>query len=58
MKNDNGFEFCEGYCGFACVDGLCQQIEGMDCFNCFFYKGCEDCCFVDTDICVEKIEES
>lgn len=44
-------EICKGYCGVVCVSGyLCKG----DCDNCFFYNGCEDCCFVDTEYCEYK----
>ncbi len=47
---------CGGYCGVACVDGHCPIANrdeyaerGYDiisnCDDCFYYRGCEDCCF-------------
>ena len=44
---------CSGYCGVACVDGTCPQIENKRyrCEDCWLYKGCEDCCFDGTNMC-------
>lgn len=53
---------CKGYCGLACVDGSCpianrEEYEDCcipvvkNCWDCHFYKGCEDCCFLGTDFC-------
>lgn len=39
---------CQSYCGIACVSG--NHCNG-DCDNCFFYQGCDDCCFCDTEYC-------
>lgn len=55
-------ERCNDYTGIACVDGSCpianmeEYIErGMDvirkCEDCFYYKGCGDCCFSGTEFC-------
>ncbi len=54
---------CSGYCGIACVNGTCPKAlaeeyeeRGMDmvkdCSECSFYRGCEDCAFLDTVFCV------
>lgn len=44
---------CKGYCGLSCVDGSCPQIEdkSYDCSECWLYKGCDDCCYVDSEYC-------
>ena len=50
MKN----EFCDAYCGVACVNGSCPKIENKQyhCIDCWLYKGCKDCCFYgDIDFC-------
>lgn len=60
-------KYCKGYCGVACVDGSCPMANREEyeeraypitkhCKNCFFYNGCEDCCFAGTDMC-DKYEE-
>lgn len=60
-KNDG---YCSGYCGIACVDGSCPLFNMVKCIgkgksvthfciNCFYYKGCVDCCFFGTELCVE-----
>lgn len=58
---------CPNYCGIACVDGSCPKANyeeylerGYDvvrnCEECIYYKGCEDCCFNNTNECpVENI---
>ena len=54
---------CRNYCGVACVDGTCPMANREEyeercipvvtsCKNCFYYKGCEDCCFNGTEYCV------
>ena len=58
---------CNGYCGVACVDGRCPialynedftQFERKpSCKDCFYYKGCEDCCFEGMDMCEKGGEE-
>lgn len=56
--------FCPGYCGLVCVDGTCPMANreeyaerGYDivhnCGECHYYRGCEDCCFKNTEDCVE-----
>lgn len=56
---------CRDYVGVACVDGSCPKANaeeyeesGMDvisnCNDCFYYKGCEDCAFLDTEYCTGK----
>ncbi len=51
-------EFCRGYIGFACVNGSCPKANlgeyaerYMDCKNCFYYRGCEDCAFLGMEYC-------
>lgn len=57
---------CSGYCGISCVDGSCPKANqdeyaerGYDvvrkCEDCSFYKGCKDCCFKDTNMCIAEI---
>lgn len=58
---------CTGYCGVACVDGHCPiALYNEDstmferkpsCNDCFYYKGCEDCCFYETEMCEHKTEK-
>lgn len=60
-------ERCEGYCGVACVDGSCPIAlyhedftlfeRKPSCKDCFYYKGCEDCYFKDTDMCDHTVEK-
>lgn len=40
-------KFCPEYCGVACVNGTCPQIENTRyrCDECWLYEGCEDCAF-------------
>ena len=48
---------CVNYCGVTCVNGSCPNAladeypeygyEHCTCDECGYYKGCEDCCFVD-----------
>lgn len=56
---------CSGYCGVVCVDGGCPKAYQDEysergyyvirkCEDCNFYKGCEDCCFKNTDMCVKN----
>ena len=55
---------CISYYGVACVDGRCPiaiyyaDPEIFDkkpsCKDCFYYKGCEDCCFNGTDMCKKR----
>lgn len=53
-------EYCEHYCGVTCIDGTCPKaledeymergIEvPVNCANCWYYKGCEDCAFCSED---------
>lgn len=54
-------ERCKGYCGVACIGGYCPIAlydedftlfeQKPSCEDCFYYKGCEDCCFEETSIC-------
>lgn len=57
-------EYCPDYVGVACVDGTCpianrEEYAMRDmpvfssCRNCFYYEGCKDCMFSDTDDCKE-----
>ena len=50
-------EFCDGYIGLACVDGSCPKIDNLNyhCVDCFYYRGCEDCACVDTDLCDKNV---
>lgn len=59
---------CKKYVGMACIDGACPKANSeeyaercMDvisnCDDCFYYKECEDCLFVDTEYCVAKNSE-
>lgn len=61
-------EICKGYCGITCVNGSCPIAladeyaeRGMDvirsCEDCCYYKGCEDCAFRGTDICISERSE-
>lgn len=56
---------CKGYVGVACVDGSCPKALKedyercdmdviSDCEDCFYYKGCEDCCFNGSEYCHEN----
>lgn len=62
MKKES---YCKGYCGVACIDGTCPKAnvdEYMErgqgvpysCKECWLYRGCEDCCFDGTEICIGK----
>ena len=55
---------CRRYMGVHCIDGSCPKAipeeyadRGMDvissCEECFFYRGCEDCAWENTNICFE-----
>ena len=58
---------CKEYCGVACVDGRCPiALYNEDstlferkpsCDDCFYHKGCEDCCFNSTDMCDHPTEK-
>lgn len=61
----NTDKICDGYCGVACVDRSCPIANadtyaeyGMDvirrCEDCCYYRGCEDCIFEGTDLCVRE----
>ena len=45
------YEYCDCYCGVACVDGTCvamheeTNLSRADCKYCICYHGCEDCYF-------------
>ena len=51
-------EYCIGYCGVACVDGSCPHAndypDAPPCDECWWYKGCEDCCFDGTEQCERR----
>ena len=53
---------CTSYCGVACVNGYCLNIDGFAvgtyCDFCLFYNGCLDCAFVGTDYCPKLVDES
>ena len=52
---------CKSYCGYACLNGSCPITmyrrhyktyeRRPTCEDCLYYKGCEDCCFENTDMC-------
>lgn len=52
---------CKGYVGTACVNGTCpktmkeeyeeQGRSAINCSQCFFNRGCEDCALADTEYC-------
>ncbi len=61
-------EICERYCGGYCVDGSCpianrEKYEEYDiplisdCKECSLRRGCENCVFFDTDICIKNEEK-
>lgn len=56
-------KYCKSYCGVCCIDGTCPKANeeeyserGCDvpksCKECYRYKGCEDCYFADTEMCI------
>lgn len=58
-------KICKGYCGVTCVDGGCPMANreeyeerGYDivktCNDCPYYKGCEDCYFEGSAVCVKN----
>ena len=59
----NKEKICKSYCGVTCINGSCpialyyEDITKFkrkpSCKNCVYYKGCEDCCFENTDMCVK-----
>lgn len=55
-------EYCPNYMGVACVNGTCPVANCEEyaercmpfiscCRDCFYYKGCEDCGFDETEYC-------
>ncbi len=65
LKQEKEGIHCERYCGIECVNGHCpiacrdELIErGMDvpknCGDCPERRGCEDCAFNGTDICIKN----
>lgn len=65
MDGSSGFTYCRGYCGVSCIDGTCPIANKdeyaercmdiiSDCTSCFYHKGCEDCCFYDSEMCVRS----
>lgn len=54
---------CPNYCGITCVNGHCPNIPDefseyefcvpfpITCEDCFYNRGCEDCCFYGTEYC-------
>lgn len=55
MKN----KICPDYCGVACVNGTCPQIENKQyrCDDCWLYEGCKDCAFKGEDYCPKTKEK-
>lgn len=61
-REESGMERCRNYVGVACVDGSCAAanageyeercMEVINCEDCFYYKGCEDCALAGTEYCV------
>lgn len=56
---------CVNYVGIFCVNGLCPKANYDEyketniplkqfCKHCLYYKGCEDCCFYGTDMCIKE----
>ena len=60
-------KYCSMYCGVACVDGSCpaanndfERLLGSDdisCEECWYYRGCEDCAWYDTEVCIDDSPE-
>lgn len=58
------FKHCPNYCGLSCVNGSCPNAlayeysdygyEHCTCEECWFYRGCEDCC---VDCCDEELKK-
>lgn len=52
---------CVNYVGICCVNGSCPQAQEeyygpkTDCWNCFKYKGCQDCALAGTEECKEVL---
>ena len=56
-------KICKNYLGFDCLNGNCPitlyyenstQFERRPtCENCFYYKGCENCIFKNSDLCAK-----
>lgn len=49
-------ERCMHYLGVACVDGSCPMTNYDSCKFCFYYRGCDDCAFAETDYCEDYQE--
>lgn len=60
-------KICKKYVGVACIDGSCPMANAdeyeercMDvvkkCDDCFYYEGCFDCFFADTEHCINTKE--
>ncbi len=52
-------ERCCSYVGLACVDGSCpgcHSLRGFNCDECWLYRGCVDCAFVDGPECPKSEE--
>lgn len=58
-------DYCEEYCGINCITNCPKVMHDeypdiyesvSSCKECFYYKGCEDCCFSDTEYC-DKFDE-
>lgn len=59
-KGDD-FMSCKCYVGVHCVNGLCPRIiwaeyedafaSDINCEDCWFNKGCEDCALLGTEYC-------
>lgn len=58
---------CKHYTGVHCIDGSCPKaleddyIERgievpVNCSECWYHKGCEDCAWDGTEICKDVIE--
>ena len=57
----NKEKMCKSYCCVTCFTGNCPIALYYEdftiferkptCENCFYYKGCEDCIFENTDMC-------
>lgn len=51
-------EYCNEYCGLACVDGTCATMNEnaleLKCDECWLFKGCEDCYFRGTSECIKE----
>lgn len=57
---------CERYVGVTCVNGSCPNAiadkypeygyEHFSCYQCVYYKGCEDCALEYTEYCRGNFE--